>query len=109
MYGHVNMIYTFKCLKCKYEWETNQPMDAKHVDKCPSCGEHEVPSVVTGGGGFALVNPRTWNRVSGFSANDFKASKEIKQTYKEVDETLPKMPKSTIKKAHDKIRSASNT
>lgn len=54
-------IYEFKCLKCKKNFEIEQPMKAKHISDCPFCKTSEtkrifsIPGLIVRSGAYIMA------------------------------------------------------
>jgi len=57
--------YEYQCLSCDHKFELLQPITAKPITKCPTCGK-KVRKLISSTGGFIFKG-------SGFYATDYKA------------------------------------
>jgi putative FmdB family regulatory protein len=48
------MTYEYTCTACGHQWEAEQRISAKPLEKCPQCGRRTAQRLVSGGQGFIL-------------------------------------------------------
>ena len=95
--------YEFKCKDCKVTWEDMQSISLdKHESPCPKCGKI-CPCGIGGGSGFLFVD-RHWNPIAGFPSNDMKKDREVQETEKMLDATMPKVPQKMVDASHKRIK-----
>ncbi len=91
--------YDYRCEACAHAFERYQPITAKPIRKCPSCGDRKVVRLIGAGGGVIFKG-------SGFYETDYR-SEEYK---KAADADKKSGDKSTSKdKSSDSKTSSSET